>query len=154
MKVLFVCLGNICRSPLAEALFRHKIGEMSLGNKFQADSCGTADYHIGSQPDPRTVGNAAKNGIILHHTCRQFAERDFVDFDLILAMDRNNFNSIQRIKKASVHSTKVKLMREFDPEGRGEDVPDPYYGSEQQFQEVFEILDRTVDGLISYLTAP
>ena len=151
MKVLFVCLGNICRSPLAEAIFLHKIKEKGLENDFQASSCGTADYHIGDPPDPRTIRNAAKNGIEIHHVCRQLTNSDLDNFDLIVAMDKSNYISILNLKNASANAHKIFLMREFDSRGTGEDVPDPYSGREQDFQEVFEILDWSIDGLIEYL---
>ena len=151
MKVLFVCLGNICRSPLAEAIFLHKIKEKGLENDFQASSCGTADYHIGDPPDPRTIRNAAKNGVDVNHVCRQFSNADLANFDMIVAMDKSNYFSILNLKNASANAHKIFLMREFDSRGTGEDVPDPYSGTERDFQEVFEILDRSTDGLIEYL---
>ena len=150
MKILFVCLGNICRSPLAEAIFLHKIKEKGLENDFEASSCGTADYHIGDPPDPRTIRNAAKNGIEIHHLCRQLTNSDLDNFDLIAAMDKSNYFSILNLTNASLNAHKIFLMRAFDPQGKG-DVPDPYSGTERDFQAVFEILDRSIDGLIEYL---
>lgn len=152
MKVLFVCLGNICRSPLAEGIFNHKIREKGLENEFSADSCGTADYHIGDPPDPRTVRNARKNGIELRHACRQFSAHDFTNFDLIIPMDHNNKAQILSFETAAGSSNKVRMMREFDTKDKGAAVPDPYYGGEKQFQEVFDILNRSIDGLLDDLT--
>jgi protein-tyrosine phosphatase len=151
MKVLFVCLGNICRSPLAEAIFLHKIKENGLGNDFEASSCGTADYNIGDPPDQRTIRNALEHKIEIQHVGRQLSNSDLEDFDLILPMDKSNFLAILTLKNASLHAHKVHLMREFDTQGTGEDVPDPYSGTERDFQEVFEMLDRSIDGLIAYL---
>ena len=147
MKVLFVCLGNICRSPLAEAIFKHKIQNEEFGNLVMADSCGTSNYHIGDPPDERTRQNAAKNGVSLNHRGRQLKSADLIEFDYILAMDRSNYRNILNLPGAGAYEHKVLLMRAFDPE-EGEEVPDPYYGSEREFQEVFEILDRAVDGFI------
>jgi protein-tyrosine phosphatase len=150
IRVLFVCLGNICRSPLAEAIFKHKVKERGLDRWIQADSCGTSNYHIGDTPDPRTIANASKNGIIIDHCGRQLTEQDLGDFDYILAMDNSNYNNILKLPGSSQYAHKVKLMREFDPSGKGE-VPDPYYGGEKGFQEVFDILDRTMEKFLQHL---
>ncbi len=153
MRVLFVCLGNICRSPLAEAIFNHKVAEKQLQSHFQADSCGTGNYHIGSQPDSRTIRNASKNGISIRHQCRQFGVQDFDSFDLILAMDSSNRNDLIQLQGAKTYKDKIKLMRTFDSIKLGVDVPDPYHGSEKDFQEVFDILERSVRGLVEFLEA-
>lgn len=150
-KVLFVCLGNICRSPLAEAIFKHKIKERKLTGLFEGDSCGTANYHIGDTPDERTIRNAGKNGVKIDHVGRQLTERDIESFDYILAMDESNYNNIFKLSNAEEHADKIYMMRDFDTEAKGGEVPDPYYGGERGFQEVFEILDRSIDGFIDYL---
>jgi protein-tyrosine phosphatase len=146
-RILFVCLGNICRSPLAEAVFKHKVKELGLADTFQVDSCGTADYHIGSSPDPRTIQNAIKNGVAIEHACRQLCVQDFERFDRIFVMDESNFRHTLRIAPATQHH-KVQLLRAFDPLGEGQNVPDPYYGAEKDFQEVFDILDRTITAFL------
>jgi protein-tyrosine phosphatase len=151
MKILFVCLGNICRSPLAEAIFNHKIKEKGLSSKFEADSCGTSNYNIGDSPDPRTIKNACKNGVTMLHVARQLSEMDLETSDIILVMDRNNFDAVLRLPNATLYKEKVKMMREFDLQGRG-DVPDPYYGVEKDFQLVFHILDRSIQNLIVTLS--
>ncbi|HCM75623.1 MAG TPA: protein tyrosine phosphatase [Cytophagales bacterium] len=149
MKVLFVCLGNICRSPLAEGIMKHKLNLDGLIEKVVVDSCGTSDYHIGDMPDVRTRKNAEKNGVKLSHLGRQLSSSDLDQFDFILAMDRANHQNILRLGNGT-HQDKIKLMREFDPM-EGDEVPDPYYGNEDDFQEVFEILDRSIDGFLAHL---
>jgi protein-tyrosine phosphatase len=148
MKVLFVCLGNICRSPVAEAIFNHKIKEKGIITASFSDSCGTSNYNIGEAPDHRAIRNATQNGVQVQHIARQLNRQDLEDFDLILAMDRNNLDGIWRLPNAASYSQKIKLIRDFDPFGGGE-VPDPYYGGEKDFQEVFEMLNRSIENLIA-----
>lgn len=150
ITVLFVCLGNICRSPLAEAIFNDKVHKMGIGARFEADSCGTGDYHSGQQPDPRTIKVANKNGIAISHACRQLVTKDLDVFDFILAMDQSNLKNIaQRSNKQNHH--KIFMMRYFDPQAKDADVPDPYYGDDRDFQEVYEILDRCISGFLRHL---
>ncbi|HEY0655024.1 MAG TPA: low molecular weight protein-tyrosine-phosphatase [Chryseosolibacter sp.] len=151
-RVLFVCLGNICRSPLAEAIFKHKLKQRGLEKQIEADSCGTSNYHIGDNPDPRTLANAKKNGVSIDHCGRQLTAEDLDKFDYILAMDSSNFNNIHRLLKDEKHKPKIQMMRDYDPQGKG-DVPDPYYGGEKGFQEVFDILDRTLDQFLDKVVA-
>lgn len=150
-KVLFVCLGNICRSPLAEGIFNHKIQQLGLTEFYEADSCGTGNYHIGSQPDERTIANASANGVSLNHCCRQLTNADLLQFDYILPMDASNLRNVHLLPDGASQRSKISLMREWDPQGKGKDVPDPYFGNEDGFQLVFEILDRTMDGFIGDL---
>jgi protein-tyrosine phosphatase len=151
IKILFVCLGNICRSPLAEALFDHKIKQLKLSQFFHIDSCGTGDYHIGSQPDPRTIRSAIKHGVEISHTCRQLVKADITHFDYIMAMDKSNLQNILLLSSAPAEQENVFMMRDFDLQNPGADVPDPYHGDERDFQEVFDILDKSLDNFIGHL---
>lgn len=151
IKILFVCLGNICRSPLAEAIFKHKIREKNLEHRVEVDSCGTANYHVGDTPDPRTIKNALKNGVVIDHLGRQLSARDLEAYDFILAMDRSNHANILRLESAQRHSHKVRLMRSFDVNPVWDEVPDPYYGDETAFQHVFDVLSHSIDSFIAYL---
>ena len=150
-KVLFVCLGNICRSPLAEALFRKHVEERGLQDKYTIDSCGTAAYHVGDEPDSRSRANARKNGLEYTHRGRQVNSSDFEEFDVIIPMDVSNEANLQ--KEDPTGTARIELMRNYDPGHEGEDVPDPYYGGEQGFQNVFEILDRSTANLLDRLEA-
>ena len=129
----------------------HKVTAMGLHGRFQADSCGTSNCNIGSSPDPRTLRNAAANGILMDHVARQLIRSDFDEFDRILVMDSHNLEQTRLICGPS-HFSKVLMLRSFDPMGPG-DVPDPYYGGDKGFQEVFDILNRSMDQLIVQLTS-
>ncbi len=150
VKVLFVCLGNICRSPLAEGVFKKKVEEKGLADRFFIDSCGTSNYHIGEQPDRRTVKNALTNGVRLNHQGRQFTVQDYNDFDYIVAMDSSNLRNIEMLRPKG-NDRQIKLMRSFDEAGLNKDVPDPYYGGERGFQEVFDIIDCSAQGLLDFI---
>lgn len=145
-NVLFVCLGNICRSPLAEAIFAKKISDLQLTDHIGTDSCGTGNYHIGDQPDPRTRAVAEKYGIPINHRCRQLTKSDENDFDMVIAMDESNRKNILWKIGESIRP-RVWKMRVFDPEG-GDDVPDPYHGDHKDFEIVYSMLDRCTDKLI------
>lgn len=151
-KILFVCLGNICRSPLAEGLMSEKIIKSNIEKQFKIDSCGTADYHIGELPDERTRENALKNGLELKQRARQFEPADFNRFDHILVMDNANKRKIIGLATSEEHLQKVQLMRDFESEIslQGVDVPDPYYGGDEGFQNVYDILNRCTDNLLNY----
>jgi protein-tyrosine phosphatase len=148
VKILMVCLGNICRSPLAEGLLSSKLPK----DKFIVDSAGTGDYHIGKQPDKRSVLTAQKNGIdITHQKARQFTPIDFEKFDYIYVMDNSNYNDVIKLAKKEEHKKKVQLILDDLFPGSNVDVPDPYYGLQNGFDMVYEMLDETCDILAKKL---
>lgn len=152
IKVLFVCLGNICRSPVAEGIFAKLIKEKGLNHKVSCDSCGTANYHIGGSPDDRSSENARNNGLVLNHRARQFTKEDFENFDYILAMDAKNMAEIKALENQAKNATyTLMMMRDFDELGKGTDVPDPYYGGSGGFQDVFDILQRSNERLLDFV---
>lgn len=150
-KILFVCLGNICRSPLAEGIFAHLVRERGLEDKYAADSAGTGGWHVGQPPDRRSINVAQKRGVVLPSLCRQVRREDFQEFDLILAMDKNNRNDLQALCPPAQRG-KIKLMRDYEPASdRGADVPDPYYGGPYEFDSVYQMLDRCCARLLDSL---
>ena len=149
VKVLFVCLGNICRSPLAEGIFKHLVKEVGLKDQIFVESAGTSGWHIGDSPDPRSIDIALENGILLDHYGRKAVSSDFSEFDYIIAMDRTNYRDLQGLPGSRKNgAAKLYLMRDFDSIGNGQDVPDPYYGGEDGFKYVFELLDRSCRNLL------
>jgi protein-tyrosine phosphatase len=154
MKVLFVCLGNICRSPMAEGIFKHMVEQEGLSNKILTDSAGTSRYHTGSLPDSRMREVALNNGIKLTHKARQLSFADFYDFHYIIAMDSSNYEDIMAERPINEdHKAQILMMREFDME-RGEhemDVPDPYYGGQQGFENLYKMLHRSCHVLLNHV---
>ena len=155
VSVLFVCLGNICRSPLAEAVFRYKVEEKGIDEFFLIDSAGTSNYHIGELADIRNRRNAESNNLKIVHRARQISQEDLLMYDYILAMDRKNFNNILALS-GEEHQGKFFLMRSFSPyiidtSSKEIDVPDPYYGGEDGFEKVYDILDKSCENLLDFL---
>lgn len=146
MKILVVCMGNICRSPLAQGIFEHKIKNLKLN--WIVDSAGTGGWHKGEQPDARAIKEAAKNKInIGHQTARQIKEEDFEIYDSILVMDADNFNEVTRLSKNPEHKAKVQFMTNAIYPNKNIAVPDPYYNG--KFAETFELLDLAIEKFIS-----
>lgn len=150
-KILFVCLGNICRSPLAEGIMLHLKEKHKLD--LEVDSAGTASYHIGEAPDKRTIANAAKHGVDLTPLrARQFKVNDFDKFDWILAMDVNNLNAIKKMTNEQKHLQKVKLMLDFAQSSENAEVPDPYYGTEKDFELVYDLVDKACQSIVKLIS--
>jgi protein-tyrosine phosphatase len=142
MKILMVCLGNICRSPLAHGILESKLPS----NSFFIDSAGTANYHIGQQPDHRSIAVAKKYGIdISKQRCRQFTISDFDTFDIIYVMDKSNFENVVKLARTPEDIAKVKLILEENSNSKITEVPDPYYGDMKDFENVFDLLNVTSD---------
>jgi protein-tyrosine phosphatase len=148
MKVLFVCMGNICRSPTAEGVFREYVSRHAPDLDVEIDSAGTHDYHVGEPPDPRTVEAAARRGINLASLrARQVRGVDFERFDLILAMDRLNHVTLLDRCPPERHA-RVRTLLEFAPDVAAADVPDPYYGGPQGFDMVLDLIEAAAEGLL------
>ena len=148
--LLFLCQGNICRSPLAEGIFIHLATERGVIDRFRVDSAGTGGWHVGNPPDPRSVAVAEKNGVRLPSLARQLIREDASAFDLVLAMDRQNAENAAR--EFGIDPSRIRLMRSFDPLADADaEVPDPYYGGDRGFDEVYEMLVRACDGLLDHL---
>jgi len=152
-RLLFVCLGNIIRSPLAENLFRYQAEQARVDGNYSVDSAGTAAYHVGEPPDSRMQRTAESHGVSDGGTARQVQKSDFDEFDWIVAMDRQNRRDLLQIAGTPEKQAKIRLMREFDPEQDDPDIPDPYYGGAEGFENTYQIVERSVHGLLEALEA-
>lgn len=148
MRLLFVCMGNICRSPSAEGVFRRVLAERAPDIAVEIDSAGTHDYHVGNPPDRRAIDAARRRGIDLTTLrARQVSVDDFERFDLILAMDDENVEALKR-RAPSVYHSRIRLLMEFAVEAPVRHVPDPYYGGAPGFEQVLDLLEQASEGLL------
>ena len=152
-KILFVCLGNICRSPAAEGVFKHKINDRDLERFFVVDSAGTGGWHVGNLADPRMRETALSRGIELTSRSRKIKESDLYEFDHILVMDNENLETVKSLIKDHKNpvNSKIKLILSYSKNSQLEEVPDPYYGGQNGFDKVLDLLDDAIDGLIDSL---
>jgi protein-tyrosine phosphatase len=160
VRILFVCLGNICRSPTAEAIMRSHLEAAGLAHRVEVDSAGTVGWHRGEPADERARAEAARRGIEMTSRARQVHLGDFEYFDLIVAMDTANAADLRDLTSSREHRAKVRLLREFDGTGTGAraasgsgslDVPDPYYGGPDGFADVFDLIDAACRGLLAHV---
>ena len=147
VKILFVCLGNICRSPTAEGVLRALIQERGLEERLQVDSAGTLSYHSGNSADSRMMAAAERRGWQLGSRARQVRRADFVEFDWVIAMDRSNFLDLEDLAPPGLDS-KIKLFCDFLPEAQGQDVPDPYYGGAEGFERVLDLVEEGCEAVL------
>ncbi len=150
-RLLFVCLGNICRSPTAEGVMRALVDREGLQGSIEVESAGTGGWHVGSPPDRRAAEAARARGVALDGTARQVRAQDFLDFDLLVAIDGENLRALRSLAPGGQERAKLRLLREFDPASAAAgdlDVPDPYYGAAGGFDEVFELVWTACEGLL------
>ena len=152
LRLCFVCLGNICRSPIGEGVMRHLVQGAGLADKVEVDSAGTADYHAGEPPDARARAAARRLGIEVGGRARQFKRADFERFDYVLAMDRSNFDDLSELARDPQLQKRLHLLRAFDPTSLpGASVPDPYYGGDEDFDDVVRICIAACTPLLEML---
>lgn len=152
IRIQFVCLGNICRSPLAKVIFREKVRQAGLEDQFEIVSSGTAGYHAGQTADDRMRKTAKRNDLSLEeHRASQFEAADLERFDHVFVMDKSNLSDVLRLDDGNEYESKVRLFREFDPEPGDYEVPDPYHGGRKGFERVYDIVDRTAEELLERL---
>jgi protein-tyrosine phosphatase len=154
MRILFVCMGNICRSPTAEGVMRRLLEDAGLADRVEVESAGTGGWHVGEPPDERATLAARRRGIMLAGAAQQVRPGDFGRFDLLIALDRSNLRELLAIAPDEEAAEKVRLLREFDPAASGDlDVPDPYYGGDRGFETVLDMVEAACRGLIDELRA-
>ncbi|WP_419996487.1 low molecular weight protein-tyrosine-phosphatase [Streptomyces boninensis] len=152
-RVCFVCTGNICRSPMAESVFRARVEEAGLDGLIETDSAGTGGWHQGDEADPRTVGVLARHGYGTEHSARQFRPSDFAERDLVLALDAGHQRHLRRLAPSGDAADKVRLLLSYDPKATQLDVPDPYYGGNDGFDECLEMIEPAAEALLEAIRA-
>lgn len=152
MKLLFVCLGNICRSPAGENVMRHMLKEAGMENKVFCDSAGTMNYHTGKSPDSRMTATVESRGIEVTGAARQIQEQDLEEFDLILTMDNENYRNVMNLESADEYGHKVKKFVSYCTEHDDQEVPDPYYGGQQGFEHVVDLLEDGCTELLQQIS--
>lgn len=162
INISFVCLGNICRSPMAEGIFQHLVEQASLANQFQVESAGVGGWHAGEPADPRAQATARAHGLRLTRRARQFQPADFARLDAIIALDTDVAEALRRLAPTRADQSKVRLLREYDPlrpstaavapRTADLDVPDPYYGGPDGFEDAFQMIERSSRRLLDSLT--
>ena len=150
IKVMFVCLGNICRSPLAEAVMAKRIVDAGLSSKITVASCGTAAYHIGKNPDPRTIAVSEKHRIPIDHKAQQLSSADYITYNYLLVMDNSNAINAEKVKPREA-SAQVFKLRDFDTEDEGSDVADPWFGEEDGFEVCYKTVERCTAEFLHFL---
>jgi protein-tyrosine phosphatase len=150
IRVLFICMGNICRSPLAEGLFRHKAGGRGAADRFLVDSAGTGAWHVGERPDGRVRELARRRGVDLDGRARQVTPDDLERFDHLICMDEENLRQLERL---GAPGSKLRLLLESDPSSTVREVPDPYYGGRRGFEVVYDLIDSACEALLDELLA-
>ncbi|HET6151298.1 MAG TPA: low molecular weight protein-tyrosine-phosphatase [Polyangia bacterium] len=153
VRVCFVCLGNICRSPTAEAVMRHLVRAAKLDGQIQIESAGTGDWHVGEPRDRRSQATGAARGVPLTGRAQLFSGRDFDRFDHVIAMDRSNLENLRQMAPSDAARAKLHLLRQFENDGAppDADVPDPYYGGARGFEQVFDICEAACAGFLDWL---
>ncbi len=153
VRICFVCLGNICRSPTAEGIMLDMVAKAGLSDRILVDSAGTSAYHVGERADRRSAATARRFGIELGSRSRQFRVDDFDRFDHVIAMDSANVRALRRLARSESDTARISLLRERDPEGAGLDVPDPYYDGDDGFVRVFRMCERSCRSLLGSIRA-
>jgi protein-tyrosine phosphatase len=152
IRICFVCLGNICRSPTAEVVMRGLVRDAGLSDRIAIDSAGTGDWHLGHPPDKRTLAAAKARGLELDHRAQLFTRDDFARFELVIAMDHSNRANLEQMAPDAAARAKIRLLRSFDPASPpGAEVPDPYYGGARGFEDVLDICEAACRGLLDHL---
>lgn len=150
-RVLFVCMGNICRSPTAEAVFRHLLASEGADLEVEVDSAGTHAYHVGEPPDGRSTAAARRRGIVMDDLrARRVSGDDFAAFDFVLAMDEDNLALLRRMAPRQYHE-RIRLFLDYAPAASRREVPDPYYGGENGFEDVLDLIEEAARGLLAAL---